>query len=70
MLLPHHPTPLVARVVAVVAVSDLSRDGCCMAWDSLWDDNYEGGRHDLPGPQFALRVTLQLYSAAVENQWS
>jgi hypothetical protein len=40
-----------------------------MAWVSLWIDNYEGGRHHLPGPQFALRVTLQLYSATVENQW-
>jgi hypothetical protein len=40
-----------------------------MAWVLLWNDNYEEGRHYLPGPQFALRVTLQLYSAAVENQW-
>jgi hypothetical protein len=40
-----------------------------MAWVSLWNDNYEGGRHDLPGPQFALCVTLQLDSAAVENRW-
>jgi hypothetical protein len=39
-----------------------------MTWVSLSIDNYEGGRHHLPGPQFALRVTLQLYSATVENQ--
>jgi hypothetical protein len=40
-----------------------------MAWVSLWIDNYEEGRLHLPGPQFALRVTLQLYSATVEDQW-
>ena len=69
MLLPLRLIPLVARVVAVVAVSEHLWDGCCMAWDSQWDDNYEGGRHDLPGPQFALCVTLQLYSATIETQW-
>jgi len=58
-------------VVAVVAVSRLLVGWCGyglgLAWVQLWNDNYEGGRLRLPGPQFALRVTLQLDSAAVET---